>query len=118
MRKKAAVRKLGDEIKKIEDELEATQKELESHSLTLPNIPHETVPEGQGEDDNVEFKTWGTPAKMSFKPKDHVDLGESLGILDFERGAKLSGARFVVYRGAGAALERALAQLMLDIQNP
>jgi seryl-tRNA synthetase len=80
----------------------------------IPNIPHESVPKGGGADDNVEIKKWGEPRKLDFEPKAHWDLGPELGILDLERAAKVTGARFAVYWGIGARLERALISFMLD----
>src|SRR4029079_9516688 len=77
----------------------------------------ETVPAGKDASDNKEVHRWGDPKKLPFQPKDHVALGEGLGILDFERATKISGARFAIYRGAGARLERALIQLMLDLHT-
>ena len=84
---------------------------------TIPNLPHDSVPLGASEADNREVKRWGTPANFDFTPKDHVALGEALGILDFDRAAKISGARFVVHYGQGARLERALAAFMLDLHS-
>lgn len=84
---------------------------------SVPNLPHASVPNGKGAEENQEIKKWGTPTKLPFPAKDHVALGEALGILDFDRAAKLSGARFSVYMGAGATLERALIQFMLDLHT-
>ena len=83
----------------------------------IPNTPHESVPTGKSAEDNVEVRRWGTPPAFSFEPKAHWDLGPELGILDFERAAKITGARFVVYWGAGAKLERALINFMLDVHT-
>ncbi len=110
-----AMRSIGDEIKNLDQELKLTEDKLNEILLTIPNLPHESVPNGKDECDNQEIRKWGDPKVFPFKAKDHVQIGESLGILDFERAAKLSGARFSVYRGAGATLERALIQLMLDL---
>lgn len=85
--------------------------------ISLPNIPHESVPRGESEADNVEVRRWGTPPQFNFEPKDHVDLGTALGILDLERAAKISAARFAILNGAGARLERALVNFMLDVQT-
>ena len=82
---------------------------------TLPNLPHETVPVGADETANAEVRRWGAPPAFDFEPKDHVDLGASLGILDLERATKISGARFAILYGAGARLERALINFMLDV---
>jgi len=83
----------------------------------LPNVPHESVPFGESEEDNVEIRRWGSPPSFDFEPKDHVDLGTALGILDLERAAKISAARFAILNGAGARLERALVNFMLDMQT-
>jgi len=112
-----AMRALGDTIKKLDEELKKTEEQLSDLALRIPNIPDKSVPDGKESSDNVEVKRWGEPAKFSFQPKDHVALGEQLGILDFERAGKLSGARFSLYLGAGAALERALIQFMLDLHT-
>jgi seryl-tRNA synthetase len=96
------------------DEAEANMRLLLS---TLPNLPHESVPVGADESANVEVRRWGAPPAFDFEPKDHVDLGASLGILDLERAAKIAGARFSILRGAGAQLERALINFMLDLHT-
>jgi len=85
--------------------------------LSIPNIPDPSVPEGEGEDDNPTVRTWGTPPSFSFPVRDHVDIGADLGILDFERAAKIAGARFCLSMGAGALLERALINFMLDVHT-
>src|SRR4029078_2409363 len=84
---------------------------------TLPNVPHESVPFGESEEDNVEIRRWGSPPSFDFDPKEHVDLGTALGILDLERAAKISAARFAILNGAGARLERALVSFMLDVHT-
>lgn len=112
-----ALKQLGVEIKELEASLEATVAELEALVLHLPNLPDPSVPVGQGEHDNVVVSTFGAPRERGFAPKDHVELGTQLGILDFERGAKITGARFTVLRGAGARLERALISFMLDLHT-
>ncbi len=109
-----AVATLGDELKAAESELAGVQEQLQSLYLELPNLPHDTVPVGQDEEDNQEIRRWGEPPVFDFKPQDHVDLGEALGGLDFAAGASLSGSRFVVMQGQVARLHRALAQFMLD----
>ena len=96
--------------------LQQLQPELESLLLAVPNLPHESVPTGAGEDDNVKIREWGTPRAMDFAVRDHVDLGATLG-LDFELGVKLSGSRFTVMKGPIARLHRALGQFMLDVQT-
>jgi seryl-tRNA synthetase len=108
-------RALGDERKKFEREQAEVELEIEDRLLSIPNEPADDVPVGEDESGNVVVKVWGEPPKMDFTPKDHHDLGTSLGILDFERSAKLSGPRFAVLWREGAMLERALAQFMLDV---
>jgi seryl-tRNA synthetase len=102
------------ELDELRDQAEARMREMLS---TLPNIPHETVPVGKDESANVEVRRWGTKPEFDFAPKDHVDLGTALGILDLERAAKISGARFAILQGAGARLSRALVNFMLDVQT-
>ncbi len=96
-------------------EAAAKEKDLQAILAGLPNLPHSTVPVGRSADDNKEIRRWGTPPKFEFTPRPHWELGEQLGILDLERGAKLSGARFAVYWDLGARLERTLANFMLDL---
>ncbi len=107
---------LGERLKQMEVENEALQAKLREFVSLIPNLPHESVPQGDSPEQNVEVRRWGTPRKFDFAPKDHVDVGEPLG-LDFETGAKLAGARFVVMKGAVARLHRALAQFMLDVHT-
>ncbi len=102
------------ELDKLRDEAENAMKDLLSH---LPNIPHESCPIGKDETANVEVRQWGTPKEFDFEVKDHVDLGESLGILDQERAVKITGSRFAILNGAGARLERALVNFMLDVHT-
>jgi seryl-tRNA synthetase len=109
------MRGAGDRIKQLDAELAQVEEDFKSLALSLPNIPHESVPYGKSADENVEQKKWGEIRKFAFQPKDHVDLGSGLGILDLDRGAKVTGARFAFLRGAGARLERALMNFMLDI---
>lgn len=111
------MRAVGDQIKANDDRLKAMEEELSHEAMRIPNIPHSSVPAGKGAEENVEVRRNGTPRKFDFEPKDHVALGEGLGILDFERAGKLAGARFSVYLGAGATLERALIQFMLDLHT-
>ena len=111
----AQVKEIGQEIKDLDDNLKALEEKIEGVLLTLPNLPHDSVPVGSGEEDNVEVRRWGEPKHFDFSPLPHWDLGTQLDILDFERAAKLSGARFTVYKGAGARLERALVSFMLDL---
>ena len=105
---------LGSQLKQKEDELAGLQDELNSILLGIPNIPHASVPDGKGEEDNPEIRSWGEPPGFDFEPKDHVDLGEQLGQLDFETAAKITGSRFSVMQGPLARLHRALIQFMLD----
>ena len=111
----------GNRLKAIveacELELQKVQGELQEFLERIPNIPHESVPVGTSAEENREERRWGEPPRFGFKPKDHVDLGEALGGLDFATGAKLAGSRFVVMRGALARLHRAIAQLMLDVHT-
>ena len=113
----AKVSGFADELKKNQDELETVRDELEVLMLGVPNLPHESVPAGASEDDNVEVRRIGQPREFTFPVKDHVDVGESLGLLDFERAVKITGSRFVVLTGAIARLHRAIAQLMLDVHS-
>lgn len=108
------MREIGEEIKAMDQKLDAIEDQLEAIEFALPNIPHEDVPIGEDEDDNVEIRRWGEPRAFDFEPLNHWDIAENLGILDFERAAKVAGARFVYYRGLGARLERALYNFMLD----
>ncbi len=110
----AEIANLGDELKQAEAQLEQIQIKMQHMLLEVPNLPHDSVPEGKGEEDNVEIRRWGTPRNFDFEIKDHVSVGEELGLLDFETAVKLSGSRFNVMTGALARLHRALAQLMLD----
>ncbi len=112
----AAAGQYGESIKALEQSLETVLQQWETLVSSLPNLPQDAVPDGRDESDNVVLRHWGTPREFSFTAKDHVDLGEALGILDFAAGARLAGARFVVLRGLGARLERALIQFMLDLQ--
>ena len=113
----AEVGRLGEDLKGAEARLEALQTEIEGFLLTVPNIPHESVPSGGGEADNEEIRRWGGPRALSFEPRDHVDLGAALGLLDFETAAKISGSRFAVLAGPLARLHRALTQFMLDLHT-
>lgn len=108
---------IGAALKQAETELEQIQNELTEIALGVPNIPHESVPDGNSENDNAEIRRWGEPRKFDFQPKDHTDLGEALGLLDFEAAAKISGARFVVLYSGLARMHRALIQFMLDLHT-
>jgi len=105
---------LGEKLKQHENELEQIQSQLQHYQLQLPNLLDDSVPEGNDEDDNIEVRQWGEPTSFDFTPKDHIELGEALGFMDFETASKLSGARFSVLRNGLARLHRALAQFMLD----
>jgi seryl-tRNA synthetase len=111
----AEMRDVGDRIKAMDDEIRQVEEELNALLLSIPNVPHESVPVGKSEEDNVEVRKWGEPRSFSFEPKPHWDIAEQLGILDFERAAKVTGSRFVFYKGLGARLERALINFMLDV---
>jgi seryl-tRNA synthetase len=108
---------LSETVKALESELSGVESQIEEVLLGIPNVPHASVPDGQTEDRNVVVRTWGERPIFDFEPKSHWELGEKLGILDFERAAKLSGARFSVLWGLGARLERALATFMLDLHT-
>ncbi len=114
---KAHVSAIADEMKQLETQTEQKEEELFEILSKLPNIPDADVPEGESEDENATLRTHGEPASFNFEPKDHVALGEALGMMDFERAAKMSGARFVILKDKLARLERALAQFMLDIHT-
>ena len=109
-----AMKQVSADIKVIDAELADIEEKLTTYTTTLPNLPHDDVPIGADEDDNVEIRRHGQAPEFSFEPKPHWDLGEYLGILDWERGGKVTGSRFLFYKGAGARLERALYNFMLD----
>jgi seryl-tRNA synthetase len=109
------VKALSEELKGLEEELKKVEEELEFKMSLIPNIPHESVPFGVSAEDNVVVKRWGDIPKFDFEPKPHWEIGEALGILDFERAGKITGSRFVVYWNEGALLERALINFMLDL---
>jgi seryl-tRNA synthetase len=111
------MREVSQRIKSMDEELKQVDEELSNFLLTVPNLPDPSTPLGISENDNVLVRTWGQPGNYSFAPKPHWEIGEDLGILDFECGAKLTGARFTLYRGAGARLERALISFMLDLHT-
>jgi seryl-tRNA synthetase len=115
--KVTAMRAVGDQIKILDDNLKQVEEDLQDLALRIPNIPHTSVPNGKGAEDNQEARRWGEPKKYSFEPRDHVAIGEGLKVLDFERAIKISGARFSLYLGAAATLERALIQFMLDLHT-
>ena len=111
------MRQVGESISGLEARLQEVEASLRDQLLQIPNLPHESVPVGESEADNVVVRTQGEPTKLDFEPRAHWDIGEDLGILDFERSAKLAGARFAVLSGDGALLERALIQFMLDLHT-
>ena len=112
-----AMRKVAEEISRLEEGLKGVDEKLNAFLLNVPNLPHESVPVGKTSADNVEVRRVGTPTEFFFAPEPHWDIGRRLGILDFDRAAKIAGSRFAVYLGAGARLERALINFMLDIQT-
>ena len=114
MEQNKSLREQGDTLEKQANEAE---QQLRNILAGIPNMPHASVPVGKSTEENVEVRRWGTPPQFSFNPKPHWELGEQLGVLDLERAAKLSGARFAVYWGQGAKLERALANFMLDLHT-
>ncbi|MDF1580931.1 MAG: serine--tRNA ligase [Desulfuromonadales bacterium] len=111
------MKEVSNRIKELDEELRSVEGDLRDFLLTLPNLPHAACPLGTSEEDNVEVSTWGAPTTFEFKPLNHWDLGERLDILDFERGVKIAGARFTLYKGLGARLERALINFMLDLHT-
>jgi seryl-tRNA synthetase len=111
------VGELKDRIAELDQLREQSETRMRELLSTLPNLPHESVPVGKDESANVEVRRWGSPRQFDFEPKDHVDLGSALGILDLERASKIAAARFAILNGAGARLERALIDFMLDLQT-
>ncbi len=111
------VRSMADEMKKGETELKSLQEEIREILLVIPNVPDKSVPAGKDESDNVTIRSHGDPGKFDFRPKPHHELGEALDIIDMKRAAKISGARFSILKGAGARLERALVNFMLDLHT-
>lgn len=111
----AAMKDVGAEIKTIDTDLEQLEKQVNDIAAGLPNLPNASIPVGPDEDSNIEVRKWGQPTVFDFEPQPHWDLGTSLGILDFERGAKVARSRFLFYKGLGARLERALYNFMLDL---
>jgi seryl-tRNA synthetase len=109
------MRQLGDEINDLESKLRIIEDKVQSFLLYIPNLPHNTVPVGKDETENVEIRKWGVPPEFDFEPLNHWDIGEILGIIDFERAGKIAGSRFAVMKGIGARLERALINFMLDL---
>ena len=111
------MRKLSQEIKELTAEANATKTEIDAILLTIPNMPEASTPVGMGEDDNIEIKTWGELPSFDFELKPHWEIAEQLDIVDFQRGAKVAGSNFVLFKGVGARLERALIQFMLDLHT-
>ena len=111
------MKKVSQEMKELDGIVEEKEKALQEFLLTLPNLPHVSVPTGKDSSDNAEVRRWGDIPKFDFEPKPHWDLGEALGILDFKTGAKIAGARFTLYWDLGAKLERALINFMLDLHT-
>jgi seryl-tRNA synthetase len=111
----AEMRELGEQVSSLQQQTREAKADLDSLLLELPNIPHPSVPLGKGSADNVVVRTWGNPTKFAFEPLPHWELGEKLGIIDFQQGVKLAGTRFYVLKGLGAHLQRALISFMLDI---
>lgn len=111
------MRQVGDKIKELDEELRVLDAQVNKLLQAIPNIPHESVPVGESEDDNVELRRVGEPTQFSFEPKAHYDIAAELNLLDFERAAKVTGSRFVFYRGLGARLERALISFMMDLHS-
>ena len=112
-----AMGEVSAKIKELDEKLAEVDEKIKYIQMTIPNKLSETTPIGKDEDENVEIRRWGEPRKFDFEPKSHWEIGEKLGILDFERGAKLSGSRFVLYRGGAARVERALINFMLDLHT-
>ncbi|MBU8908394.1 serine--tRNA ligase [Desertibacillus haloalkaliphilus] len=110
-------KEVSAKIKSLDEELKHLEQELDELLLTIPNIPHESVPVGLTEDDNVEVRAWGEKKELEFEAKAHWDIATELGIIDFERASKITGSRFVVYKGLGARLERALINFMMDLHQ-
>ena len=111
----AEMREVGDRIKALDEEIRVIEEQLNGIILSLPNVPHASVPVGKSEDDNIELRRNGEPTTFAFEPKAHWDIAADLGLLDFEAAAKVSGSRFVFYKGLGARLERALMNFMMDL---
>ena len=113
----ARMKEVSNRIKELEPRLAEKEEALRDLMMVIPNIPHESVVVGQGDKDNLEMRKWGKNPEFPFPPKPHWDIGEALDILDFDRGAKITGARFTLYKGLGARLERALINFMLDLHT-
>lgn len=112
-----AVADIGDKLDQSRHQLDAVKNELNEILLAVPNVPHESVPAGQAEEDNIEARRWGDPAEFDFEPRDHVDITHDSGLMSFEQASKITGSRFVAMKGAVARLHRALIQFMLDVHT-
>ena len=113
----AEMKKVGAQIKELDEQIAALDEEMNAMLLSIPNIPHESVPEGADDQDNIEMRRWGEVPSFDYEPKAHWDIGEGLNILDFATAGKITGARFTVYRGLGARLERAVISYFLDTHS-
>jgi len=111
------MKKISSHIKDLGELRSKAEEEFRDYMLTIPNIPDDSVPEGKNEEDNLEIRKWGEPRDFDFQPRDHIDIGKDLDILDLDRAAKITGARFALYKGHGARLERALINFMLDLHT-
>jgi len=111
------MKRISAQIKDLGELRAKAEEEFRNFMLTIPNIPHDSVPLGKGDADNVEIRRWGEPKDFGFEPKDHVEIGKDLDIIDLDRAAKITGARFALYKGLGARLERALINFMLDLHT-
>lgn len=113
----ARMQEVNERLETVKVELENLQHDINAFSMAIPNLPHESVPQGKGEEDNVEVRRWGNMPQFDFEPKDHADLGEALGLIDFATATKITGSRFSVIKGGLARLQRALTQFMLDLHT-
>ncbi|HTU01233.1 MAG TPA: hypothetical protein VMG58_05435, partial [Candidatus Sulfotelmatobacter sp.] len=113
----AEMRDVGDKIKRLDEQVAASQAAAERFLLTLPNLPHPSVPVGADSSANLEIRRWGEPRRFDFSPRPHWEIGEALGLLDFERASRMAQSRFAVLTGQGARLERALINFMLDLHT-
>ncbi len=111
------MKEMAEEIKANDERISELDERLKQFMLTIPNIPHASVPVGQSAADNIEVRRWGAPPTFDFAPRPHWEIGEGAGILDFESAVKIAGARFAVYKGAGARMERAIANFFLDVHT-
>lgn len=113
----ARMQEVNERLETVKVELENLQHDINAFSMAIPNLPHESVPQGKGEEDNVEVRRWGNIPQFDFEPKDHADLGEALGLIDFATATRITGSRFSVIKGGLARLQRALTQFMLDLHT-